>query len=198
VAASRRQRALLRLVLVEAEDNVYLLRAARLGDSQARDTDAPGLRELAKRLRTESVERLLAEGPLADRYLVDPGVARRTCSSALDDADAEEEPSARFVSGHVVWLYRKICTTRALAEAYDRGEGGRPDGVVDVRFNVRLRNIQTASDQLVEALRKVEAASLEDRVRLRLRFWRHDVKRWLTALCGLLRRRKRITAKTSA
>mgnify|MGYP001034631815 CR=1 FL=1 len=87
---------------------------------------------------------------------------------------------------------------RVLAEAYDVGPAGPPDGVVDVRFNVRLRNIRRASSQLVNALHEVEAVRLDDRMRVQLRFWYHDARAWLTAAWSVLRRRKQIPAKASA
>jgi hypothetical protein len=194
VAASRRQRALLRLVLVEAENNLYLLRAARIDDPQARGANAPGLREVAKRLRTEAVERLIAQGPLADRFF--EGVDDSVGEPGPNGAD-DEQPSARFVSGHVVWLYRKIHTIQALAHTYDLADGGSLPDVVAVQFNTRLRRIREASKELVKALHTVEAMSLEDRIRVRLRFWLEDAKAWFEALVAVVRRRKRIPERAS-
>lgn len=165
-AASAEQRRLLKAALIEFENNRYLLRACFL-DADATDaegnklTHAEGQRAVAKRLGTDALQALLWSGH-TDTGLLDELEGARSApvpdpAASEEDVDADARSKAPSLSARLVWLYRKIVTTRTLADAY--GEQESVPGLRKIRFRQRLENIDVESREIARAAREVLAMS---------------------------------------
>lgn len=176
VSLSPRKQALLRAVLVEVEHNRALIEACRFEESDVHRS-ALALRLVAKRLHTRSMELFIAEEGRSARLFAD--IERQLANPSLPEADDAAMAEGLYVAQQIVWLYRKIVVTRALAATHE-GNGDDPvDVAMDVRFHIRLRNIMDACLQLSAAIEQIQSLPiLETAVTNFVLVWGEVVRNW--------------------
>jgi len=179
VSLSSRKQALLRAVLVEVEHNRCLIEACRFEEADVHHS-ARALRLVAKRLHTRALELFISEEPRSARLFRD--IDRQLSEPNLPEADDAPMPRTLSVAQQIVWLYRRIVKTRALAEAHHSDPSRPGDDAMDIRFHVRLRNIVDASHELSHAIDQIQQLTIVETAATQITMlWEDVLDNWDSA-----------------
>jgi len=130
--------ALIRLNAIECRRNLALLNALRLEDTSTQ-TD-PDFLQIAKLLETEALESLYAIGPKENK-------ARVLLSQRVDPKNGDSQDDADLPGELLLRIYVRITAMQKLVGLVRAG-----DGLRDIRWRTRLKNLESDLRQAVTAL----------------------------------------------
>jgi hypothetical protein len=134
-----------RLVLTECRKNLALLEPLKLQDSKVAQ-NAPAIVGIASKLQYESIEILLAIDDKSHKAFKEldkvPFETSATDSEDSMEVVVESNSNQISLSTRIQRLYVRMHAVKTFAEIEIGGAGGQVDGSTQIKFRMRLANIQ--------------------------------------------------------